>query len=65
MIINELHLRVSREQGLDRQREAEKARLIRQITLQKGAYPMLKIAAHYTRYALAALATVGFGTSFQ
>jgi hypothetical protein len=30
MIINELHLRVKQEQYRDRQREAEKARLIRQ-----------------------------------
>jgi hypothetical protein len=32
-----------------------------QIFLQKEDYPMLKIAVHYTRYALAMLATVGFG----
>jgi hypothetical protein len=65
MIINELHLHISREQSLDRQREAEKARLIRQITLQKGDYPMVKMAARYARYALAALATVGFGSTLQ
>jgi hypothetical protein len=31
MIINELHLRVKQEQYRDRQREAEKAQLIRQL----------------------------------
>jgi hypothetical protein len=58
MFINEQHLnlRAIREQHLDRQREAEKAPLIRQITTsQKKDSPLLKIAVRHTRYALAAL----------
>jgi hypothetical protein len=39
MIINELHLRVKQEQYRDRQREAEKARLIRQLAGDKRRGP--------------------------
>ncbi len=33
--------------------------------LEKGDYPMLKIAVRYARYTLATLATVGFGLSLN